>query len=146
MIDQTLVIRKINLILRDLKELAKFGEMALASYQSERMNSAAAERYLERIIGRMIDINFHIITELGHPPPKDYFESFTMLGRHRVLPAEFSEQIASAAGLRNRIVHEYDVLDDRKVHQAIKTAVKDIPLYLDQVTRFVHSQGTESAK
>jgi hypothetical protein len=29
------------------------------------------------MIGRMIDINYHLITEAGHAPPRDYDESFT---------------------------------------------------------------------
>ncbi len=139
MIDATLITRKFNLILRDLKELETFGRMTIESYLANRVNSAAAERYLERVIGRLIDINFHIITELGHPPPKDYYESFVMLGRLEVLPVEFSKKIATAAGLRNRIVHEYDELDERKIHQAIQEALQDIPRFIDHVNRYVHS-------
>lgn len=137
MIDRTLVTRKLNLVVNDLGELAMFGDMPLETYLAERIHSAAAERFLERIIGRMIDINFHIITELGHPPPKDYYDSFVALGTHRVLPHEFAGEIASAAGLRNRIVHEYDMLDQRLVHQAIGKALRDIPRYIDHVNRFL---------
>jgi uncharacterized protein YutE (UPF0331/DUF86 family) len=142
MIDRTLVTRKINLIVTDLVELTSFGEMTLETYLAQRLHSAAAERYLELIIGRMIDINFHIITELGYPPPKDYFESFVSLGAHRVLPRDFARRIASAAGLRNRIVHEYDVIDQRMIHQAIQQALRDIPRYLDHVNDFLTTSTT----
>ena len=142
MIDPHLVTRKINLIVRDLKELATFGGMTFDAYTSSRVNSAAAERYLERIIGRMIDINFHIITELGHSPPKDDFDSFTTLGNLQVLPVEFSQKIAAAAGLRNRIVHEYDALDEQKIHLALREALIDIPQFIDHVNRFVNPPET----
>ncbi|MEW6325913.1 MAG: DUF86 domain-containing protein [Nitrospirota bacterium] len=139
MIDPILIVRKINLIAKDLKALAPFGSMTLEAYLAEPVNEAAAERYLERIIGRMIDINYHLVTEQGHPPPKDYFESFTELARIGVLPAEFSRSIAQAAGLRNRIAHEYDEIDEAKVYQAIRDALKDIPRYIEHVQRFLQT-------
>jgi len=145
MIDPVLITRKINLIVRDLNALTAFGQMSLEDYQSDRVNEVAAERYLERIIGRMIDINFHIITELGHPPPKDYFDSFTMLGKLQVLPMAFSQKIASAAGLRNRIVHEYDELDEKKIHEALQDALQDIPQFIKHVNRFAQSPDPPSA-
>lgn len=66
------------------------------------------ERYLERTIGRTIDVNYHLITELGHAPPRDYHESSVTLGTIRILSPDFARALAMAAGLRNRIVYEYD--------------------------------------
>ncbi|MEK7825780.1 MAG: HepT-like ribonuclease domain-containing protein [Nitrospirota bacterium] len=81
MIDKTLIIRKINLISEDFRSLKLLTEMSLESYKEDPVNEVLAERYLERMIGRMIDINYHLITELDNPPPKDYYESFIILGR-----------------------------------------------------------------
>ena len=49
-----------------------------------------AERYLERMIGRMIDVNYHLLTESGEAPPRDYFDSFTALSRIGALPPDFA--------------------------------------------------------
>ena len=98
------------------------------------MDRVLAERYLERMIGRMIDINYHLITETGYPPPADYFQSFTQLGTLAILPADFARQIASCAGLQNRIVHEYDEVDPARLHEGLTAAAQDVPQYL----RFVH--------
>jgi uncharacterized protein YutE (UPF0331/DUF86 family) len=54
-----------------------------------------AERYLERIIGRMIDINYHVLTESGQPPPPDYYPSFTALA---TIP-EYLKRLAAHVGL-----------------------------------------------
>jgi uncharacterized protein YutE (UPF0331/DUF86 family) len=45
--------------------------------------------------------------------------------------------MAMAAGLRNRIVHEYDDIDPERVYEALPVAVRRIPLYLDHVQRFL---------
>lgn len=52
------------------------------------------------MIGRMIDINYHVITDAGRAPPRDDFDSFTELAKLRVLPPAFASQIAqdSATG------------------------------------------------
>lgn len=130
MIDPTLVVRKINLISQDLDELLPISRKDLSDYLSSRMDEILAERYLERMIGRMIDINYHLITETGHPPPADYYQSFTQLGTLGILPPAFTQQIAACAGLRNRIVHEYDEIEPRKVYEGLQAAVRDIPQYL----------------
>jgi len=138
-IDPILITRKINLIAKDLDALKPYGQMSLDDYLSDPINEVIAERYLERIIGRVIDINYHIVTELGHPPPKDYFESFIELGRLKILPAEFSRTLAQAAGLRNRIVHEYDEVDEQKIHEALPIVLQDIPRYIGCVHQLLES-------
>jgi uncharacterized protein YutE (UPF0331/DUF86 family) len=142
MIDKTLIIRKINLISEDLKALKPMAELSLEAYKEDPVNEVLAERYLERMIGRMIDINYHLITELDNPPPKDYYETFITLGRLKILGSNFAGQIAQSAGLRNRIAHEYDEIDEEKIYEGIKMAVRDMPFYLDAVYKFI--QGSSS--
>ncbi len=137
MIDRVLVTRKITLILKDLSALTDLSRQSREAYLDNPINEVLAERYLERMIGRMIDINYHLITESGHPPPKDYHESFQMLGTMGVLQGEFSREIVFSAGLRNRIVHEYDEIDATKVYEALQVAVQHLPTYLDHVNRFI---------
>ena len=53
-----------------------------------------------------------------------------------VLDREFASRIARRAGLRNRIVHDYDDLDPAKAFDALKAAFDDVPEYLAQVNAF----------
>lgn len=142
MIDPTLVTRKMNLIAQDLNELQPLARKGLGDYLASKVDEVLAERYLERIIGRMIDINYHLITESGHPPPKDYYESFIQLGRLNVLPAEFARQVAACAGLRNRLVHEYNEIDPARVYEGLQAAVRDIPQYLTHIHQYLQRLPT----
>ena len=54
-----------------------------------------------------------------------------------VLDHPFARQIASCAGLRNRIVHAYDDLDPAKLHDALQAAVQDVPVYLTKVQAYL---------
>lgn len=84
----------------------------------------------------MLDVNYHLIIESGQRPPTDYYESFTRLAKLGVLPVEFASRIAASAGLRNRLVHEYDDIDPERVHEAASIALRDVPEYLRLIRHF----------
>lgn len=139
MVDRDLVTRKIALIVDDLRAVTPIAQKPVDDYLASATDEIVTERYLERMIGRMIDINYHLITEAGHPPPRDYYESFTQLAKLRILSPAFASQVAACAGLRNRLVHEYDAIDPRRVYEGLQAAVRDIPEYLRRVHEHVAS-------
>ena len=73
MIDRELVTRKMVLITEDLRQLESLAGKPVSEYVASPTDEVLAERYLERVIGRMIDINYHVLTEAGEAPPKDYY-------------------------------------------------------------------------
>ncbi len=83
----------------------------------------------------MIDINYHILTEKENHIPVDYYTSFIELGKKGYLPMKFAEMIADSAGLRNRLAHEYDKIDEKKIYQAAKSCLKDVPKYLKHIDK-----------
>ena len=144
MIDKALIIRKMNLIVPDLEKIVVMAAGGLSKYLEDPVSEDLAERYLERAIGRMIDINFHLITETGQPPPRDYFDSFLKLGELGMLPKDLAERVAACAGLRNRIAHEYDDIDPVLIYAGLTSAAEDIPRYLRHLEHHLSSQ-TETA-
>jgi uncharacterized protein YutE (UPF0331/DUF86 family) len=132
-IDKELVTRKVLLVTEDLRALGPLAAKPVAEYLASATDEVLAERYLERIIGRMIDINYHVLTESGQPPPPDYYQSFTALATIGTLDQAFAKRIAACAGLRNRITREYEAIDPARVHEALQSAVRDIPEYLKRL-------------
>ena len=53
-----------------------------------------------------------------------------------ILEPVFASKIASSAGQRNRIVHDYDDIDPAKVFEAIQAALSDLPVYLKAILSF----------
>lgn len=140
MIDKKLIHRKINLIGKDLQSLKPISLLSEKEYFKKPEYEILTERYLERIITRVIDINYHLIVESGNPPPKDYFSSFTELGKIKILPYDFSQKLAQYSGLRNRLVHEYNSLDEKKVYLASKSIIKDLPQYFRHIEKFLKEE------
>jgi uncharacterized protein YutE (UPF0331/DUF86 family) len=141
LIDRELVTRKMVLIAEDLRRLEGLAAKGREEYLTSEIDETLAERYLERMIGRMIDVNYHVLTESGEAPPRDYFESFVALSRVGALPADFAARLAPCAGLRNRIVHAYDDLDPGRVYDALAAALVDVPAYLAAIRRLLDSSG-----
>jgi uncharacterized protein YutE (UPF0331/DUF86 family) len=144
MIDADLVTRKLVLVLQDVAALGPLLRVTREAFLTTPTNQALAERYLERMIGRMIDVNYHLITELGGSPPKDYYDSFLRLADYAVLDLEFARQVAGCAGLRNRIAHEYDDIDPDRIFDALPVAQRDVTEYVRQVNAYLERPGIDT--
>ena len=70
----------------------------------------------------MIIFACHIILFNNSTPDPTSPESFVELGRMGILDGAFSKKISYAAGLRNRIAHEYDDIDAAKLLEAAQSA------------------------
>ena len=81
MLNKEFIVRKINLIEGDLFYLKEFAQFSLVEIASDYKKQAVIERLIEKIISRAIDINQHIIGELGgeKSSPKSYKETFLEL-------------------------------------------------------------------
>ncbi len=135
--DVELVTRKLVLIAGDLDALGTVAAKPRDRFLESAGDQAVAERLLERIIGRMIDVNYHLITESGLPPPSDYYTSFLLLAKLGVIDEAFARHLAPSAGLRNRLVHEYEMVDPAKVFEALEPARADTVAYLRAVEAYL---------
>jgi uncharacterized protein YutE (UPF0331/DUF86 family) len=136
-VDRELVTRKMLLIVRDLDAVRPMAAKPSVEYLQSGFEQAVVERHLERMIGRMIDLNFHVIIEAGDPPPADYHASFIRLADLGILDSGFARRIARSAGLRNRLVHEYDEIDPRLVFEGLQSALQDVPIYLQKIQHYI---------
>jgi len=136
-IDIELITRKIKFINEDLKNLSLFKNCSLSDYLKDDLKKAAIERILEKIINRIIDINYHILKEEYETMPEDYYNSFIDLGKKMVIPPSFAKEIAESTGLRNALAHEYETIDDKKVYESIKIALVQVPKYLKLIVKFL---------
>lgn len=92
---------------------------------------------MQELIEAAIDINTHIIVGSGNPAPDDYYESFIRAGELKILSLELSEKLAPSAGLRNRLVHEYDLLDHSMVLDAITMTEQLYPKYVKEIVGYI---------
>ena len=140
MINKIFVEEKINLILRDLDVLQEFKEMTFDEVAKNAIKYGALKNFLMEIIGRAIDINEHLIAELFESKmdtPKSYKETFLILCDLKILPEEFTKEIAKSAGFRNAIVHEYNNLDKGIVYKSVGEAIDQYAKYCEYIMAFL---------
>jgi len=136
-VNSELVERKIALVLEDVERLRRLTSLPEEAYLADEIHEALAERYLERAIGRILDVNYHLISETASVVPRDYADSFLKLADIGVLPQDRAAHYARLAGLRNRITHEYNGLDVRLIHKAARETVEEIPELLRAYRAFL---------
>lgn len=100
------------------------------------------ERLLEQIITRAIDMNRHMIAELGEGTERTFKheETFLELANLDVIDEKLAKQTAPSAGLRNRLVHDYNDTDPRIIYNSIGEALEDYSHYCEAILQFIEKQ------
>ena len=134
-VDRALVRRKLAVVVRNLADLATVAELALDEYRRDRFRQKGTERLLQEPIDAAVDANLHLLRTGGHAAPPDAFGSFVALGDAGILSAELARRLAPSAGLRHRLVHEYDRLDDATILAAARRAGEDFAAWAEAIER-----------
>ncbi|MBI2426978.1 MAG: DUF86 domain-containing protein [Candidatus Kerfeldbacteria bacterium] len=139
MLDHEFLQRKVKLIQEDLNTLEQFKDFTFDELAKDSIMFSATERYLERIVTRAIDINRHVLAELGTgaESARTYEDTFLELAKLKVYPENFAKEIAPSAGLRNVLVHEYDEVDKRLVYESVGKALAQYARYCEYVLKLV---------
>jgi uncharacterized protein YutE (UPF0331/DUF86 family) len=108
--------------LERLSELLDQSEQIRAAgreeYAADFRTRLAAQHAIQLAIQICIDIAAHLIAELGPKMPADYRGVFEVLCPEG-LDDELAQRLASAAGMRNVLVHGYPEVDDEVVWDAL---------------------------
>jgi len=139
-IEKEIIQRKLALIIDNLKALEPIKDMTQEHYSEDIYKRKATERLLQELIEAAIDINTHMIVQMGKSVPDDYYESFIKAGEHKIISHDLAKKLAPSAGLRNRLVHEYDVLEHSLVLDAVRIAQELYPEYVKQIDAFLSTQ------
>lgn len=140
-LDADLVRRKLSTIGRNLEDLRAIEGLSLSDYRGDRFRRKGTERLLQEIVEAAVDVNLHLLRAHGEPAATDYHASFLDLGRVGVLSRDLADLVAPAAGLRNRLVHEYDEIDDAIVLRSVAEARLRFARYVAAVEEHLSAQG-----
>ena len=65
----------------------------------------------------IIDLACSAVSEKNLGMPKNYSECISLLTKHNYLEKELASRILSMIGLRNLLVHEYGIIDVKKLYE-----------------------------
>jgi uncharacterized protein YutE (UPF0331/DUF86 family) len=129
-------LKNLTLYLKELKPFLKIDSRVLLEEKNYR-DLRALEREFQLIVDTMIEINSHFISKLNLPAPDDYANTFVTLGQNKVLPSDFAFKIAQVVGLRNKIVHKYDVIDLKRFIDDLKANSVQFEHYLKYIATYL---------
>ncbi len=116
-----------------VRELRRLRELPITEYLR---GEVYAGRYLVQVSAQTcIDLANHVIASEGWRAPRDFGDAFTVLCEHEVIDEELAGRLRGLAGLRNRLVHVYDEIDDRRVHDALATGLSDLDAFAAAIAR-----------
>ena len=138
-IDKDIVRRKLSIMIEDIEALESMKDITVEEYISDVYKRKAAERLLQELIEAAIDVNTHMIVQSCNKVLEDYYESFIMAGLHGIIDAKLSEDLAPSSGLRNRLVHDYDAIDNAVILSSIRFACRLFPVYVREIERYLSS-------
>ncbi|TDW02912.1 uncharacterized protein YutE (UPF0331/DUF86 family) [Halanaerobium saccharolyticum] len=125
-----IIVNKLIKMEEYISELEEFKPETYKEYKNDQLKRYAIERLIQLIIDLALDVNNVLIKRSDHYPAQDYYSSFLELVELEILPEEFARDIAPSTGIRNRLVHEYEKVNDKVVYQNLDKLVK---YYLDYI-------------
>jgi len=138
------MIEEINFKLEQLGEyvgtLREYQPYDIEEIRDNRTLRGAVERYMEISLACMIDICEMIISSEKLRRPDSYREVILILGKHDILPKDFAEKLAPAAGFRNVLVHMYADIDMNKLYSHLQEDIDDLELFAEYIAKYLISK------
>ena len=108
------------------RDLAAFAELTAEQYLADPRGVYASKYLLLTGIEDALAVANHVIASEGYRAPADYADAFRSLHQAGVLGADLAERLEGMARFRNLLVHQYDDVDDRRVHGIMRQDLEDL--------------------
>lgn len=135
MVDREVIVAKAGALKRHLERLRGIGRMKRHIYLENLDAQDIAVHNLQMAIQKCIDIGNHFFSEWDIGAPASYAEVFDEMRRRKIITRAMTDRMIKMAGLRNRIVHEYEEIDHGKIFSFIKHDLRDFEVFLKAVAR-----------
>lgn len=83
------------------------------------------------------NIASHICARIFSKAPATYGDSFSILADNNVISKSLAARLGKVVGFRNLLVHRYEIIDDRKMLEMMRDNLRDIWLYLKDITVYL---------
>lgn len=131
--------RLLEALTRYSEQLAELRDLPPGEYLA---HQALAGRYLVQVCAQIcIDLANHVIASSRWRAPRDFRDAFTVLEENGVLDAGLSVRLRALAGLRNRLVHLYEDVDDTLVHRALPEGLRNLDDFVRTIARLVEEDA-----
>ena len=127
--------------LRKLKEcvalLNHYKKFPFKQFQDDPTLRGATERYLQLAIECVIDVSEILIANLRIRKPESGKDAIDILGEVKIIPDKFAFYFGPVAGFRNALVHDYLVIDYKKVYEHLQNDLTDFDKFARYIAKYL---------
>jgi len=117
---------KKQLVEEFLNELEEIIPGSYEDYIKNTEKRLACERAFEKIIEAANDLAILIIKDKRLSLPSEDEKAFGIIANAKIISENLASRLKKAKGMRNRLAHQYDKIDDEIIFEAItKEIIKD---------------------
>ncbi len=127
-------LRKLDRLVGRLKQ---FQSISVEEYLSDEDKQAIVERLLQLAIQSCIDIGNYVIARQKLDIPETEENVFLVLGKRGIIPSQLAERIKGMLRFRNILVHDYLEIDQRIVHNIIRSQLRDFEEYARAIVHWL---------
>jgi len=128
-----LIRRKLTNLTAYVDELAPYVAVSYQQYREHPGRRRIVERLAQVIIECAIDVNGMLLIGTGQPPAQSARQSFEIIHQLGIIDEQGLSRFRRHVGMRNRIVHDYDRLDNRTLFHSARRLLDDVRAYVVQV-------------
>ncbi len=136
-LDRKLLERKLKILESYYGELQELLKSSIKEVKADFVKKYAIERLAQLLVDIMLDINLHIIRREDFNPVDNLQSSFILLGEKGILESSFANKIAPVVGVRNRLVHQYEKIDEDLLLNNLYKNHRDFLKYAKQIRGFI---------
>ena len=137
MVDKAVVAAKVAAIRDAVDRIRGVLPPEAATFEADRTTREVVILNLFVALQETVSLATHWLADAGLDVPGSYREIFLALAERAKVPRELARRLASAAGFRNLVAHQYGVLDPARVHAIASTELGDLLDFCELVSREV---------
>lgn len=131
------IVEKLLKLQEYIEQVERIKPDSYKAYISEITVKYSVERLMMLIVENALGINNTILSNNDKPPAPDYFNSFIEVAECGVFDSAFAISIAPSTGLRNRLVHEYEKVNDEIVFNSINKFITLYKKYISMIFKYI---------
>ncbi len=101
---------------------------------------SAIERNFQLAIEVVLDIGEIIIASEGFDRPENYRDVILLLGKNKIIPANFAQNLSKSAGFRNILVHLYEEVKIDFLHEFLQERLSDFITFEKYIRQYVEKK------
>jgi uncharacterized protein YutE (UPF0331/DUF86 family) len=136
---------KLDVLKANLDKLERIPRESYEAFAGDFRNVDAKLHLLQTSIQALIDIGAYLVAVEALPTPRTSHEVLERLEEGGLLPPGTAARYRPVVGFRNRVVHLYDRIDERRVYEILIQHRTDLAELLDLLLAALERDGGDEA-